>query len=139
VNAFVIVRDTEEEAYAELERIIANANVSAVNAFAEQVKQAGASTRDRVGMWANSDFANLVQPNDGFKTGLIGTAEQVADKIRDYYEAGIDLMLCGFLNYTDELPAFGKTVIPLVRQLESRRQSGSIDPVSQPVAQIHHP
>jgi FMNH2-dependent dimethyl sulfone monooxygenase len=121
VNAFVIVRDTEAEAFAELERILENANVEAIEAFAEQVRNAGASTRDKVGMWANSEFASLVQPNEGFKTGLIGTAEQVAEKIRDYYEAGIDLILCGFLNYTDELPEFGKTVIPLVRQMEAQR------------------
>ena len=123
VNAFVIVRDTETEAQAELERIIAHANPDAVKAFAEQVQHAGASTRDRIGMWANSDLANLVQPNDGFKTGLIGTAEQVAETIQTYYEAGVDLILCGFLHYTDELPAFGRQVIPLVRQIEARRRA----------------
>jgi FMNH2-dependent dimethyl sulfone monooxygenase len=31
------------------------------------------------------------------------------------------MILCGFLHFTDDLPAFGRTVIPLVRQLESRR------------------
>jgi FMNH2-dependent dimethyl sulfone monooxygenase len=121
VNAFVIVRDTEQEAEAELERIIANANPDAVNAFAEQVKNAGAATSEKIGMWANSDLANLVQPNDGFKTGLIGTAEQVAEKIQTYYKAGVDLILCGFLHYTDELPAFGRQVIPLVRQIDVQR------------------
>jgi FMNH2-dependent dimethyl sulfone monooxygenase len=121
LNGFAIVRDTEEKAYAELEQIIANANSDAVEAFKTQVQNAGASTKDAVGMWAQSDFANLVQPNDGFKTGLIGTAEQVAERIRAYDEAGVDMILCGFLHFTDDLPAFGRTVIPLVRQLESRR------------------
>ena len=37
-------------------------------AFADQVKHAGQSSSERIGMWANSDHANLVQPNDGFKT-----------------------------------------------------------------------
>lgn len=121
INAFVIARDTEKEAKAELEYIIANANTDAVTAFADQVKNAGASTQEQIGMWANSDFANLVQPNDGFKTGLIGTTEQIAEKIQAYYEAGVDLILCGFLNYTDELPEFGRHVIPLVRQIDSSR------------------
>jgi len=103
--------------------------VESVNAFAEQVKQAGASTQDRIGMWANSDFANLVQPNDGFKTGLIGTAEQVAEKIRAYHAIGVDMILCAFLHYADELAAFGHTVIPLVRQLESERSPTLLDPV----------
>jgi len=127
VNGFVIVRDTEEEAYAELRRIIENANPEAVEAFASQVRNAGASTRDAVGMWAQSDFANLVQPNDGFKTGLIGTAEQVAAKIRAYAAAGVDMILCGFLHFTDDLPAFGRAVIPLVRQMQPSGASTASD------------
>jgi dimethylsulfone monooxygenase len=123
LNGFVILRDTEEEAYAQLQDIIAHADPKIVNAFGEQVKQAGASTREKIGMWANSDFANLVQPNDGFKTKLFGPAELIADRIRQYYEAGVDLILCAFLHYTDELPEFGQKVIPLVRQIESQRHS----------------
>lgn len=122
LNGFVIMRDSEAEAQAQLEQIIAHADAKVVNAFAEQAKNAGASTREKVGMWANSDFANLVQPNDGFKTGLIGTPEQIADRILQYYEAGVDLILCAFLHFTDELPEFGRRVIPLVRQIEAHRQ-----------------
>jgi FMNH2-dependent dimethyl sulfone monooxygenase len=65
----------------------------------------------------------LVQYNDGFRTGLIGTAQQFADRIRQYYEVGVDLILCGFLHYSDDLPAFGRTVIPLVREMEVHRHS----------------
>lgn len=121
LNGFIILRDTEAEAHAQLEEIIANADPKIVNAFGEQVKQAGASTREKIGMWADSDFANLVQPNDGFKTKLFGPPELIADRIRQYYEVGVDLILCAFLHYTDELPEFGHRVIPLVQQLESNR------------------
>jgi dimethylsulfone monooxygenase len=72
------------------------------------VKQAGASTREREGMWANSNFEDLVQYNDGFRSGLIGTAEQVAEKIGQFQEAGVDLILGGFLHYSDDLAAFGR-------------------------------
>lgn len=123
LNAFILVRDTEAEAHTVLEEIIAQADVEAVHGFGEAVKQAGTSTRERQGMWANSNFSDLVQYNDGFKTGLIGTAEQVADRIRQYYEVGVDLILGGFLHYTDDLPAFGKTVIPLVREIEAHRRT----------------
>lgn len=121
LNGFIILRDTEAEAHAQLEEIIANADPKIVNAFGEQVKQAGASTREKIGMWADSDFANLVQPNDGFKTKLFGPPELIADRIRQYYEAGVNLILCAFLHYTDELPEFGRRVIPLVQQLEGNR------------------
>lgn len=121
LNGFVIVRDTEAEAKAVLQDIIAQADAGAIAGFAESVQQAGASTSDRTGMWANSGFEDLVQYNDGFKTGLIGTKEQVADRIRQYHEIGVDLMLCGFLHFTEDLPAFGKTVIPLVRDWVTHR------------------
>lgn len=41
VNAFIIARDTEEEARAVLDEIIAKADYEAVNAFGDAVKQAG--------------------------------------------------------------------------------------------------
>jgi alkanesulfonate monooxygenase SsuD/methylene tetrahydromethanopterin reductase-like flavin-dependent oxidoreductase (luciferase family) len=67
-------------------------------------------------MWADSDHANLVQPNDGFKTRLFGPPELIAERIRDYEAVGVDLILTAFLNFTDELPAFGREVIPLLRR-----------------------
>ena len=103
-----------------MEHIIESADPAVVRAFGEQVKQAGASTADKIGMWANSDYANLVQPNDGFKTRLIGPPELIADRIRQYHEVGVDLILAAFLHYEDELPRFGETVIPLVRQQRAR-------------------
>lgn len=124
VNAFAIVRDTEAAAHQELRDIIAQADETAVQGFSEAVKHAGQSTREQQGMWANSKFEDLVQYNDGFKTKLIGTKEQVVERIQEYYEAGVDLFLLGFLHYTDDLPAFGREVIPLVRQLNAQRQVG---------------
>ena len=69
-------------------------------------------------MWSNSSFEDLVQYNDGFKTGLIGTAESVADRIMELKALGIKVILTGFLHYNWELADFGKKVIPLVRQKE---------------------
>jgi FMNH2-dependent dimethyl sulfone monooxygenase len=115
INAFPIVRETEQLALETLERIIAQANAAAVDAFGRHAGGAGNSTGDRIGMWANSDFANRVQPNDGFKTRLIGTPEQVQARIRAYRAIGVDLILCGFLDYVVELPAFGRDVIAPLR------------------------
>ncbi|MFC5997048.1 dimethylsulfone monooxygenase SfnG [Pseudonocardia hispaniensis] len=123
-NGFAIVRDTEEEAVETLRAIIANADVEAVKGFGEAVKNAGQSTSDKQGMWANSSFEDLVQYNDGFKTGLIGTPEQVADRIIELKELGINVVLCGFLHYEWELENFGKKVIPLVREREQAMKKG---------------
>ncbi|GMK38852.1 dimethyl sulfone monooxygenase SfnG [Paenibacillus sp. CCS19] len=118
VNAFVIVRDTEEEARQVLRDIIAYSDPEAVEGFRSQVQFAGKASPEREGMWANSDYNDLVQYNDGFKTGLIGTPEQVADRIIELKKIGVDLILTGFLHYDEDIQAFGEQVIPLVRARE---------------------
>jgi len=121
INAFLIARDTEQEAKQVLSDIIKHADVEAVNAFGDAVKQAGAASPERQGNWASSTFEDLVQYNDGFRTGLIGTPEQIAQRIVDYKAAGVDLILGGFLHFQEEVEYFGKRVLPLVRELEARR------------------
>ncbi|MGE7781018.1 dimethylsulfone monooxygenase SfnG [Peribacillus sp. NPDC097264] len=118
VNGFVIVRDTEEEAKQVLRDIVENADREAVEGFKKSVKTAGASSPDGKGMWADSTFEDIVQYNDGFKTGLIGTAEQVADRIMELKKIGVDIVLTGFLHYEEDLRAFGEKVIPMVREKE---------------------
>ncbi|HEY8449416.1 MAG TPA: dimethyl sulfone monooxygenase SfnG [Bacillota bacterium] len=121
VNAFVICRDSEEEARQVLRDIIEHADVEAVRAFGESVKQAGQASPEREGMWANSTFEDLVQYNDGFKTGLIGTPEQIARRIQELEAVGVDLVLCGFLHFIEEVERFGQEVVPRVRALPSLR------------------
>ena len=78
LNGFIIARDTEKEAKEVLRQIIDKANRPAVEGFHSAVQQAGNSTSDKRGMWADSTFEDLVQYNDGFRTQLIGTPEQIA-------------------------------------------------------------
>ena len=118
INGFAVVRDTEAQAVAVVDEIIARADVDKVHDFGEAVRQAGASTQDKKGMWADSEFKDLVQYNDGFRTGLIGTPEQVAQRIVEYKKVGIDLVLAGFLHVREEVERFGREVIPVVRELE---------------------
>jgi dimethylsulfone monooxygenase len=119
VNAFVIARDTEEEARAVLKEIIDKANPEAVNAFGHEVKNAGKSSPEGEGNWAKSSFEDLVQYNDGFRTNLIGTPRQIAERIVALKAIGVDLVLAGFLHYLEEVEYFGKKVLPLVRELEA--------------------
>ncbi|MCR6097256.1 dimethyl sulfone monooxygenase SfnG [Salipaludibacillus agaradhaerens] len=118
-NGFAIVRDTEEEAVQQLRDIVSHADTEAVEGFKQAVAEAGQSTKEKSGMWANSTFKDLVQYNDGFKTGLIGTAEQVAERIIALKEIGIDLVLTGHFHYEEDLRRFGEEVIPLVKEQEA--------------------
>ncbi|KAI1692999.1 luciferase-like monooxygenase domain-containing protein [Ditylenchus destructor] len=121
VNAFVIARDTEEEARAVLAEIIDKADPGAVNAFGDAAKQAGKASPEGEGNWAKSSFEDLVQYNDGFKTNLIGTPQQVAERIIALKAVGVDLVLAGFLHFQEEVEYFGKRVLPLVRELGAQR------------------
>jgi FMNH2-dependent dimethyl sulfone monooxygenase len=123
VNAFVIVRETEAEARAVLDEIVAKADPEAVQAFGHEVKNAGKASPEGEGNWAKSSFEDLVQYNDGFKTNLIGTPQQVAERIVALKSVGVDLVLCAFLHFQEEVAEFGRQVIPRVRALEASRSA----------------
>lgn len=61
LNSFVIVRETEAEAIRVLEEIQGKADKDAVEGFRQQVQNAGASSSNKTGMWADSKFEDLVQ------------------------------------------------------------------------------
>ena len=63
-----------------------------------------------------------MQYNDGFRTQLIGTPEQIAERIAAYRKRGVDLILGGFLHFQEEIEYFGSRVLPLVREIERRRR-----------------
>jgi len=121
VNAFIIARDTEEEAQAVLQEILEKANLPAVKAFGDATREAGAATAEGEGNWAKSTLEDLVQYNDGFKTNLIGTPQQIAERIVALKNVGVDLILSGFLHFIEEVEYFGEKVLPLVRELEAQQ------------------
>ena len=120
INAFGIVRETEKEAKDTLQEILDKAIPDAVRGFHHEVQNAGNASPEREGNWAKSTFQDLVQYNDGFRSNLIGTPQQVAERIIELKDAGADLILLGFLHFQEEVEYFGKHVIPLVRELEAK-------------------
>ncbi len=128
LNGFVVARDTEAEARDVLAEIVDKADREAVAGFGEAVRAAGKSTSDKTGMWQDSEFNDLVQYNDGFRTGLVGTPEQVATRIVEYRRRGVDLMLLGFLHYLEDVAYFGEKVLPIVRELEADDAAAGREP-----------
>jgi dimethylsulfone monooxygenase len=120
LNAFIILRDSIEEALEQKKEIIDAADSETIQAFANQAKNAGQSTKEKQGMWANSNHADLVQPNDGFKTGLLGPADFIVERIKLYREIGVDLLLTAFLHFNDELEEFGHQVISQLKQDQTK-------------------
>ena len=80
-------------------------------------------------MWADSTFEDLVQYNDGFRTQLIGTPEQIAERVAAHRKRGVDLILGGFLHFQEEIEYFGSRVLPLVLEIEDSEKDSLGSPV----------
>ncbi len=52
--------------------------------------------------------------NRGLRSGLVGTPEQVAERIVEFEQAGLDLLLLQFSPQLEEMERFADEVIPLV-------------------------
>ncbi len=115
MNAFVISRDTEAEAHDVLREIVAGANTEAVEGFRQAVKEAGQASPEGQGMWSNSSLADLVQYNDGFKPQLIGTPEQIAERLATAGRTGLGYLIACFPDAAYDrtgIDLFAGTVIP---------------------------
>lgn len=104
VSGYVIVRDTEEEAAAELERILdVKADPDAYASYQDFV--AGSQLESQVSLEEYS------VSNRGLRAGLVGTPAQVTARIKEYEAAGVDLMLLQFSPQREEMARFGRDVI----------------------------
>jgi FMNH2-dependent dimethyl sulfone monooxygenase len=108
LTGFVIVRDTEAAAQAELDRVLdVRSSPEAYASYQDFVK--GSQLESELSLREYS------VSNRGLRAGLVGTAEQVADRIRAYEQAGVGLMLLQFSPQAEEMARFGAQVIPLFR------------------------
>lgn len=105
--AYVICRDSEEEALEEVARIT--------------------QVRDAAGYAGFNDFTTMSQlereitlrdysvSNRGLRPNLIGTPAQIAERMRDYADAGLDLFLIQCSPMLEEIERIGTQVLPLLR------------------------
>ena len=108
VAGYVICRDTEAAAKAELERILdVRSSPEAYASYQDFV--AGSQLESQVSIEEYS------VSNRGLRTGLVGTPGQIADRLRAYEEAGAGLMLLQFSPQAEEMERFGRDVISQYR------------------------
>ena len=109
VAAYAIVRDSEEEAQRELHRVT-------------DVKQNAAGYENYQQWLANTQLEQRVSLEDysvsnrGLRSGLVGTPEQVAERIAEFEDAGVDLLLLQFSPQLEEMERFSRQVIQQRRQ-----------------------
>ncbi|WP_234017190.1 LLM class flavin-dependent oxidoreductase [Nostoc sp. 'Lobaria pulmonaria (5183) cyanobiont'] len=62
----------------------------------------------------------------GNTTALVGTPEQVAEALIDYYDAGVTTLLIRGFDPLEDAIAYGRDVIPLVRAEVARRERQTV-------------
>lgn len=107
--AYAIVRDTEAEAQRELERITAMPETPPPG-FANFDQWLSGTELERT-----LKLQEYSVSNRGLRPNLIGTPEQIADRIRDYEAAGLDLLLLQMSPQAEEMDRFAETVMAPMR------------------------
>jgi dimethylsulfone monooxygenase len=104
VAGYAIVRDTEREAQDELKRIT-DVHQSAAGYANYQQWLAGTQLEQKVSL---EDYS---VSNRGLRSGLVGTPEQVSERLTAFESAGVDLVLLQFSPQLEEMERFAATVI----------------------------
>jgi dimethylsulfone monooxygenase len=110
--AYVICRDTEQEAQLELARITDVKESSAYAGFKDFTSKSQLEQQIQLQDYSVS--------NRGLRPNLVGTPSQIAERILQYEQAGLDLLLLQFSPQLEEMERFAKQVMPLVE--EKRKQ-----------------
>jgi FMNH2-dependent dimethyl sulfone monooxygenase len=104
VSGYVICRDTEEQARAELDRILdVRSSPEAYASYQDFVE--GSQLESQVSLEEYS------VSNRGLRSGLIGTPGQITERLHAYAESGVDLMLLQFSPQREEMVRFSRDVI----------------------------
>jgi FMNH2-dependent dimethyl sulfone monooxygenase len=104
VAGYAIVRETEHEAQEELKRIT-DVHQSAAGYANYQQWLGGTQLEQKVSL---EDYS---VSNRGLRSGLVGTAEQVGERLAAFESAGVDLVLLQFSPQLEEMERFSETVI----------------------------
>lgn len=104
--AYSIVRDTESEARDELKRV--TSVVPGSPGYGNYLEFIRNSKLDQ-----QLSLEDYSVSNRGLRAGLVGTPEQVADRIRAFEEVGVDLLLLQCSPQLEEMERFAAQVMPL--------------------------
>ena len=107
VAGYVVCRESEAEARREVERITTlRPGAPGFDNFDQWLK--GTQLEQRL---KREDYS---VSNRGLRAGLVGTPEQIAERIRAFERAGVELLLLQFSPQLEEMERFAEEVIPKV-------------------------
>lgn len=136
IRLHVITRDRAEDAWRETERFLDELDPAAVSATQQALAKSGSVGQQRmVSLHGGSREELVVAPNlwagiglvrGGAGTALVGSHEEVADRIQEYHELGFDEFILSGHPHLEEAYSFGEGVMPILRR------RGLLDPPAQP-------
>ncbi|RDW15555.1 LLM class flavin-dependent oxidoreductase [Oceanobacillus chungangensis] len=109
--AYVVCRDTEEEALEEVKRITTVGDLSGYAGFKDFTSMSELEQQVKLQDYSVS--------NRGLRPNLVGTPEQIAKQIIEFEKVGVDLLLLQCSPQLEELERFSKQVMPKVEQLRA--------------------
>jgi len=128
-----VIADTEDAAWKRADEIVERTKAlreksglklsdhAPANAGSQRLLQAAAQgTRLDKRLWTGVAAVTGAQGNS---TGLVGTPEQVAEGLLDYYDLGVTTFLIRGFDPLDDAIGYGRDLIPLVRDLVARRDA----------------
>jgi alkanesulfonate monooxygenase len=126
IRLHVITRDTSAEAWAEAQRLLDGLDPARI-AAAQQVQRASQSEGQRrmAALHGGRTDSLEVYPNvwagvglvrGGAGTALVGSHEEVADRIAEYHALGIDELILSGYPHLEEAYRVGEGVIPVLRR-----------------------
>ena len=128
-----VIAETEEAAWAKADDIVAQAKAlrekaglpttghTPPNAGSQRLLDAAKlGTRLDKRLWTG---VAAVTGAAGNSTGLVGTPQQVAEALLDYYDLGVTTFLIRGFDPLNDAVAYGRDLIPLVRELVAQRDA----------------
>ncbi|ESZ09382.1 FMNH2-dependent alkanesulfonate monooxygenase [Mesorhizobium sp. L48C026A00] len=152
IRLHVIVRETNDEAWADADRLISRlddktiAEAQKVFARMDSVGQSRMSrlhggSRDKLEISPNL-WAGVGLVRGGAGTALVGDAATVAERIDEYRRIGIDSFILSGYPHLEEAYRFGELVLPLLpldHEISTRPTTVNMGPFGETVAGDHRP
>jgi alkanesulfonate monooxygenase len=124
IRLHVITRDTERQAWEEADRLLSTMDDGWVDAVQRHFSKTESVGQQRMtALHGGSQDNLLVSPNlwagiglvrPGAGTALVGSHEQVAERISEYHEIGFDEFILSGHPHLEEAYAVGEGVLPLL-------------------------
>ncbi|TXH23402.1 MAG: LLM class flavin-dependent oxidoreductase [Mycobacterium sp.] len=126
IRLHVISRPTEEEAWAQADKLLAGLDPESISRAQQIQRNSQSEGQRRMSALHGGRTDNLeVSPNlwagiglvrGGAGTALVGSHEQVADRIAEYHELGLDEFILSGYPHLEEAFTFGEGVVPILAE-----------------------